>query len=93
MTRRLPREDIPTFNSLIKVCRKIFRIEKSQKLIITYIDDDNDIISIGSDSELVEAFRQLSPQSSALKLFVHIEKGIYTIIYYSISKPYSKCLI
>lgn len=73
VTRRLPRQDIPSFNSLIQVCRNLFRIEKSQQVMITYIDSDNDIISIGSDSELIEAFRQLSPSSSALKLFIHID--------------------
>lgn len=58
--RRLAVESAITFKTLKRFCLDMFDELSNDKLFdITYIDDDNDIISIGSDIELLEAFRLL----------------------------------
>lgn len=68
--RRLAVESAITFKTLKRFCIDMFdELNENTPFEITYIDDENDIISIGSDVELKEAFRLLESNNEGTITF------------------------
>jgi len=74
--RRLAVESAITFNTLKRFCIDMFdELKDDRSFDITYIDDENDVISIGSDVELSEAFRLLAANNESTLTLTIQSKG------------------
>lgn len=70
-TRRLAIDDVLSFDTLKKFCQDMFQNLKEERMTLTYIDNENDVISICSDLELAEAIRQLGHSDpKVLRIFI-----------------------
>jgi len=73
VTRRIAIENLKNFFELQKFCKNIFNLDEN--VDFTYIDNENDIISLGSDLELEEAIRQLGKEKNTLKIVMKCRNG------------------
>lgn len=81
--RRLTLEHTPSFNAFCQLLRNIFvsEISNTDSLIVKYLDDEDDMITISTDFEVEEAWRFTSttyPTHPILRLVVDINKNEQT---------------
>jgi len=71
--RRISLEKDPTFQELLSTLKKLYNVEENsnEELLIKYVDEDEDLITIATDTDLSEALRVYYQQKLAmLKLFL-----------------------
>jgi len=71
--RRISLEKDPTFHELVSTLKKLFNVDENsnEELLIKYVDEDEDFITIATDTDLSECLRVYYQQKLAmLKLFL-----------------------
>jgi len=72
-TRRITLQNVPSFQELVGITRKLYNDFDGKQIIIKYLDDDQDMVTLSSDIELQEAIHVSSKtHPPVLRLFISV---------------------
>eukprot|EP01120_Amphizonella_sp_Union-15-10_P006176 TRINITY_DN1945_c0_g1_i1.p1 TRINITY_DN1945_c0_g1~~TRINITY_DN1945_c0_g1_i1.p1 ORF type:complete len:314 (+),score=46.54 TRINITY_DN1945_c0_g1_i1:139-1080(+) len=81
----------PTFAELDRILRSTLQILPSDRIIIKYKDDEEDLITLSSDLEIETAITLLKP-NDPFRVYVSVEQGASLKETPSLVSPMKKCL-